>query len=55
MRLHVFRRDELQEVDVTVKAPEAETVYFTLQADATAELVARRERWLRGGAPAAAK
>jgi predicted metalloprotease with PDZ domain len=44
LRLHAFRRDELHEFDVVLKAPEPDTVWFSLRPDAEAE--ERRRRWL---------
>lgn len=46
--LHVFRRDELLELAATVGEAPADTVYLTLDPDASAEAVARREAWLFG-------
>ena len=48
VKVHAFRRDELIEREVALKAPDAETVYFILTPDAPALVVARRDRWLRG-------
>ncbi|HEY4221249.1 MAG TPA: PDZ domain-containing protein [Myxococcota bacterium] len=44
MRLHAFRRDELLEIDVVLKAPELDTAWLTIgkSDDATA----RRNAWL---------
>lgn len=52
LRLHAFRRDELHEIDVVLKAPEADTAWFSLRADVDGE--ARRKGWLgaAGSAPA---
>jgi predicted metalloprotease with PDZ domain len=48
VRLHVFRRDELHELEATLKAPELDGVYFTLVSDAPVDVMARRDRWLKG-------
>jgi predicted metalloprotease with PDZ domain len=48
LRLHVFRRDELHEFDVVLKAPEADTCFFSLRTDDAAD--ARRAAWLGAGA-----
>ena len=57
VRLHVFRRDELLELDVTPRPPEADTCFFVVKADAPADVVERRVKWLgeqgRGKKPAA--
>jgi predicted metalloprotease with PDZ domain len=46
LHVHAFRRDELLELEVVLKAPEADTAYFALKSDAPPDVVARRERWL---------
>jgi predicted metalloprotease with PDZ domain len=46
LHLHIFRRDELFEVDVVLQAPPLEAVWFALDDKAAAEVVARRRGWL---------
>lgn len=48
LRLHAFRRDELHEIDVVLKAPELDTAWFSVRADPEAE--ARRKAWLGAAA-----
>ena len=56
LHLHVFRRDELFEVDVVLQAPLLEAVWFTIDDKAPAEAVARRNAWLTPrGAPTKAQ
>jgi predicted metalloprotease with PDZ domain len=45
LRVHAFRRDEMHEVDVVLKAPELEAAYFTLRTDVDADK--KRAQWLR--------
>jgi predicted metalloprotease with PDZ domain len=53
LHLHVFRRDELFEVDVVLQAPALEAVWFSIDDKAPATAAERRRRWLtpRGEAP----
>jgi predicted metalloprotease with PDZ domain len=46
LRLQVFRRDELLEFPVRAAAPPRDTCYLTLDDAASAEVRARRDRWL---------
>jgi predicted metalloprotease with PDZ domain len=46
VRLHEFRRDELLELEVAPRAPEADTAFFVVKADAPADVVERRVQWL---------
>jgi predicted metalloprotease with PDZ domain len=46
LHLHVFRRDELFEVDVILTAPALEAVWFSVDEQTSAEVVARRAAWL---------
>lgn len=46
VKLHVFRRDELFETLVILEPAPADTVYFKLQTDATAEQQSARDNWL---------
>ena len=52
VELHLFRRDELMVLPVTLTEPPATTAVLTLDAEASPEAVARREAWL-GSPPAA--
>ena len=45
LRLHAFRRDELLEIDLVLKAPELDTAWLSLRTDADADK--RRHAWLR--------
>jgi predicted metalloprotease with PDZ domain len=45
LRIHAFRRDELHEVDVVLKAPDLEAMYFTIATNDAAEK--KRKAWLR--------
>ena len=47
VHLHAFRRDELIETDAVLQAPPKKAAWFTIDDQAPAEAVARRERWLR--------
>jgi predicted metalloprotease with PDZ domain len=44
--VHAFRRDELMTFQVTLQAPAEDTVWLTLDDDASAEVKARRDAWL---------
>ena len=44
--VHAFRRDELVETMLTLSAPPDDTAFLALDAAATPEVVALRERWL---------
>ncbi len=46
LHLHVFRRDELFEVDVVLQAADKEAAWFTLDDQAPPEAVKKRARWL---------
>ncbi len=46
VELHLFRRDELQIVTVTLQEPPRDTCYLTLDDQAAPAACARRERWL---------
>ena len=54
LHLHVFRRDELFEVDVVLQAPMLEAVWLSIDDKAPAESVARRDAWLTPHGSAAA-
>ena len=44
VHVHAFRRDELLELDVVLKAAEHDVAYFTLRSDDAADV--RRAAWL---------
>ena len=46
LHLHVFRRDELYEVDMVLQAPELEGVWFSIDESADAKAQERRRAWL---------
>lgn len=46
--IHAFRRDELREFEVTLKAAPEDTCVLTLEQDADPATVAAREAWLSG-------
>jgi predicted metalloprotease with PDZ domain len=46
LRIHAFRRDELHEVDVVLKAPELEAAYFIVKSNDEAG-EKKRKAWLR--------
>jgi predicted metalloprotease with PDZ domain len=49
VRLHVFRRDELQELDVVVGKAVLDTVFLTADPAADDAALARRREWLGVG------
>ena len=48
VRIHAFRRDEMNVVDVTLAQAPHDTCYLTFVADPAKDALARRKRWLRG-------
>ena len=46
LTIHAFRRDELMTFEVIPEPAPADTCEFSLSADATAEVLARRAAWL---------
>jgi len=53
VRVYAFRRDELMEFDVILKAAPDDTCVLSLKEEVDAATLARREAWLRGAAPLA--
>lgn len=47
LRIHAFRRDELHEVDVVLRAPELEAAFFTIATTPNEESEKKRKAWLR--------
>lgn len=50
--VHAFRRDELIVTAVTLVEAPLDTAWLTLEAGSAPEVLARRDRWLRGTVPA---